>query len=45
MTISPAGKKQVADPLAEETDVGPRDDSYFGSSGMTIKALRVSGVS
>jgi len=45
MTSLPESEKQGANLLAEETDIGPRDDSDFGSSGMTLKALSVSGVS
>jgi hypothetical protein len=45
MTSLPASKKQVADPLTKEEDTGHGDDSDFGSSGMTLKALSVSGVS
>jgi hypothetical protein len=45
MTSLPASKKQVADPMAEETNTGHGDDSDLRSGGMTIKALSVSGVS
>jgi hypothetical protein len=45
MTSLPASEKQVADPLAEETDTGHGDDSDLRSGGMTMKALSMSGVS
>ena len=44
MTISRASMKEIGDRLAEETDVGHRDDSDLGVGGMTTKALSVSGV-
>jgi hypothetical protein len=44
MTSLPAGKKQIADPMAEETDTGHGNDSDLRPGGMTINVLIVSGV-